>query len=199
MSKKGDTTKMLIRRTAQSLFVQKGFKEVTMKDICDETGLSRGGLYRHYDSTNQIFSDIVNEIMSSLEDEFAAKIEKGMPAIRILDEFLERYQSEMLDRKNSLGLAIYEYYSGLPMSKDNPLLKQYNHSQSMLGNLIQYGINTGEFNNIKISAVINLLLFSYQGVRLLGDMMPIEKSVPEEIIGEIRNMIIKKVNEEQSK
>lgn len=38
-----------------------------MKDICEATGLSRGGLYIHYGSTQQIFSDIVNEIMSSLK------------------------------------------------------------------------------------------------------------------------------------
>ena len=42
MGKKGEETKRLIREKAISLFAQKGFKNVTMKDICCETGLSRG-------------------------------------------------------------------------------------------------------------------------------------------------------------
>ena len=57
MGKKGEDTKKLIREKAVSLFARKGFKNVTMKDICSVTGLSRGGLYRHYNSTQQIFSD----------------------------------------------------------------------------------------------------------------------------------------------
>lgn len=48
MSNKGEETKKMIKEKACSLFARKGFKNVTMKDICIETGLSRGGLYRHY-------------------------------------------------------------------------------------------------------------------------------------------------------
>lgn len=51
MSLKGEKTKQDIREKAYQLFAEKGFKAVTMKDICELTGLSRGGLYRHYEST----------------------------------------------------------------------------------------------------------------------------------------------------
>lgn len=44
MSLRGDKTKQEIRDKAYQLFAEKGFKEVTMKDICERTGLSRGGL-----------------------------------------------------------------------------------------------------------------------------------------------------------
>lgn len=50
MSLRGDKTKQEIRDAAYRLFEEKGFKEVTMKDICEQTGLSRGGLYRHYET-----------------------------------------------------------------------------------------------------------------------------------------------------
>jgi len=32
-----------------------------MTDICEQTGLSRGGLYRYYSGTDQIFSEILSE------------------------------------------------------------------------------------------------------------------------------------------
>ena len=44
MSLKGEKTKQDIREKAYQLFAEKGFKDVTMKDICELTGLSRGGL-----------------------------------------------------------------------------------------------------------------------------------------------------------
>ena len=61
MGVKGEKTKELIRQEAYRLFAEKGFKEVTMKDICVRTGLSRGGLYRHYSGTTEIFAEILSE------------------------------------------------------------------------------------------------------------------------------------------
>ena len=192
MGKKGDSTKTAIRKAALALFVQKGFKDVTMKDICEKTGLSRGGLYLHYGSTGQIFADIINEMMSGLENEVAAKMENGRSATHILDGLLERYQSEMLDRSGSLGLAFYEYYSGRPLSDDNAMLKQYYISKAMLSSLIEYGIDKGEFKQVNIKAVVDLLLFSYQGVRMLSSIMPLDDDeIATGMIREIRAMIVR--------
>ena len=88
MGKKGDETKRLILEKAMALFAKKGFKNVTMKDICIDTGLSRGGLYRHYESTNQIFSEIIDILMNTQDNELSSKIENEVPAPVILDEIL---------------------------------------------------------------------------------------------------------------
>lgn len=191
MGKKGDETKALIRKAALTLFVQKGFKDITMKDICEAAGLSRGGLYMHFGSTRQIFADIIDEMMGSLEYECTAKIEDELPATLILDELLQRYRYEMLDRSGSLGLAFYEYYGSMPLSDNNALLKKYYSSKEMLCRLIQYGIDKGEFKQVNITAVVNLLLFSYQGVRMLSNIMPLDDDkIPIDMISEIRAMLI---------
>ena len=192
MGKKGDLTKAAIQQKALALFVEKGFKDVTMKDICEATGLSRGGLYMHYGSTRQIFADIINEIMSDLKNEVTEKMEHGLSATFILDELLARYQYEMLDRSGSLGLAFYEFYSGVPQSDNNAMLKQYYHSKTMLSDLIQYGIETGEFHPVNIHAVVDLLLFSYQGVRMLNSIMPLDDDqISIGMINQIRTMLVK--------
>ena len=59
MGKKAEKTREHIRKEAYLLFADKGFKEVTMTDICEKTGLSRGGLYRHYSNTSEIFLEIL--------------------------------------------------------------------------------------------------------------------------------------------
>ena len=74
MGKKGEETKSLIKQKAYHLFSQKGFKEVTMKDICQATGLSRGGLYRHYESTEQIFSEILDSFLDVQNRDFMREI-----------------------------------------------------------------------------------------------------------------------------
>ena len=59
MSSKGNAAKVRILQSAQTLFSQKGFCAVTMQDICVAADFSRGGLYRHYSSTEDIFVDII--------------------------------------------------------------------------------------------------------------------------------------------
>ena len=141
MGKKGDETRRMIREKAAGLFAQRGFKNVTMNDICQATGLSRGGLYRHYDSTKQIFSEIVDELMQAQDNELSEKMKAEFPATQILDEILERYRQEMVDGEASLSVAIYEYYSGSATDdRENLLSKQYEYSVEMWSAFISYGI-----------------------------------------------------------
>ena len=44
------------------------------------TGLSRGGLYRHYESTGQIFLEIVNDFSNRQKTEVFTKMEQHIPA-----------------------------------------------------------------------------------------------------------------------
>lgn len=192
MGKKGEATKAVILSAALALFVEKGFKDVTMTDICEATGLSRGGLYMHYASTREVFADLIGGIMSGLEDEVTGKMKDGMDASVILDALLARYQSEMLDRSGSLGLAFYEYYSGMPLSEDNAMLKQYYVSKDMLRGLIEYGIERGEFECVHADSVVDLLLFSYQGVRMMSRIMPLDDDgIVVGMIDQIRAMIVR--------
>ena len=59
MGAKGDNTKQKIIDAAYELFAKYGYKDVTMKDICEATGLSRGGLYRHFSCTEDILMQIL--------------------------------------------------------------------------------------------------------------------------------------------
>ena len=61
MGDKAKRTREKIQKEAYKLFADKGFKEVTMTDICEKTGLSRGGLYRYYSGTDEIFSEILSK------------------------------------------------------------------------------------------------------------------------------------------
>ena len=163
VSLKGEKTKQDIREKAYQLFVEKGFKEVTMKDICELTGLSRGGLYRHYESTSQIFLEIVNDFSNSQKSEIFTKIEQHIPATTILEEILSKYANEMLDYKNSISLAVYEFYSNPMVSKeDNSVKKQYEISKSTWVELINYGIGTKEFNPVTPESIFNIIIFAYQ-------------------------------------
>ena len=124
MGTKGEKTKRIICENAFQLFAEKGFKDVTMKDICEKTGLSRGGLYRHYENTGQIFLEIIRVLMADQQNEFEEKIKKNTPARQILCQVLDRYEGEMVDSQHSLSIAIYEFFSSPSISKSSNSIQQ---------------------------------------------------------------------------
>ena len=191
MGKMGENTKKFIREKAACLFAQKGFKNVTMKDICSVTGLSRGGLYRHYGSTGQIFSEIVDTFMSRQDNELSEKMSAGLPAPQILDEVLERYRREMADGAASLSVAIYEFYSeNFSEGHENSLLKQYQYSVDMWNAFLSYGIERKEFREVDCREVIDMILFSYQGVRMYSTILPLDEQIPLRIINHIKKTLL---------
>ncbi len=191
MSLRGDKTKQEIRDAAYRLFEEKGFKEVTMKDICEQTGLSRGGLYRHYESTEQIFLEIVNAFSDQQKDEVFAKMEQHVPAAVILEELLSKYEREMNDSENSFSLAICEYYSSPAVSKENNSVKrQYEVSKSTWTALINYGMGTKEFKHVDPESIFHVLVFVYQGVRMYSRLMEIERNIPVQITNAIRMLLL---------
>ncbi|MDD3362277.1 MAG: TetR/AcrR family transcriptional regulator [Hespellia sp.] len=191
MGKKGLDTKERIKKAAYQLFADKGFKEVTMKDICDNTGLSRGGLYRHYESTEQIFSEIISSFLTVQNTELQEQIDNHSSAVDILNQLLEKYCLEMIDAKNSLSLAIYEYFSKKGMEEsDNLLSQQYQMSFSLWDRLIRYGISRGDFRQVDSRAVFDLIVFSYQGVRMYSLLMDISEDVPHRMMKQIQSLLI---------
>ncbi len=191
MSLKGEKTKQAIREKAYQLFAEKGFKEVTMKDICELTGLSRGGLYRHYESTEQIFLEIVHTFSDKQKNEVFTKMEQHIPAAAILEELLSRYASEMRDYENSFSLAICEFYSNPAIpTEDNSVKKQYEISKSTWVELINYGISTKEFNRVNPESVFNVIIFAYQGVRMYSKLMEMDDDIPAQIVYEIKRLLL---------
>ena len=61
MGEKSIQKKRFILETARKVFVDKGFKKVTMKDIVEACEISRGGLYLYFESTGQIFLEVMNQ------------------------------------------------------------------------------------------------------------------------------------------
>jgi AcrR family transcriptional regulator len=53
-------TKEFILKTAFSLFLQKNYKAVTLKEIVDKTGLSKGAFYHYYTSKEKLFFEVVD-------------------------------------------------------------------------------------------------------------------------------------------
>src|SRR5579862_1562123 len=55
--RKGEQTRLEIIRKAAPIFNQKGYDGAALSDLMQATGLEKGGIYRHFDSKQQLASE----------------------------------------------------------------------------------------------------------------------------------------------
>ena len=158
MGEKSVQKKRYIVEKAREVFVEKGFKKVTMKDIVEACDISRGGLYLYFENTSQIFMEVLRMESEEADDVFSDSITEDATAADILLLFLKEQKKELLRKKNTLTQATYEFYfeNELP-KRDNILKKQFDSAVKIIEKLIEAGEGTARnimfvLEGLKISA-----------------------------------------------
>ena len=109
MLSKSDRTKKMILEKATELFIKKGYSAVTMKDVCEATGLSRGGLYRHFSSTGEMIICLIRAEQQNADNEFKKALAEGKSALQMLDLFIDTHNRFLLSPKSGLELAANQF------------------------------------------------------------------------------------------
>lgn len=187
MTNKKEKTREYILEKCQLLFSEMGFKQVTMKDICEATELSRGGLYSHFSSTGEVFKALLEKISGEDEFDIEEEIKKGVSAVDILNSSLTRMRKEIEHPEDSLSIAIYEY-SQMNDSEEIVLLNK--RAEEKWSKLIRYGISRGEFRQVDVKETVSVILYSYQGIRMWSKIMPMKKDTAKQITNHIKKQLI---------
>ena len=187
MAGKREKTRESIMDASYALFAEKGFKQVTMKDVCEVTGMSRGGLYSHFTGTDKLFEAVLERITENNAMDFQTEMEKGSSATEILDIALKLMEEEMKHPEESLSVAIYEYAETV----DSDVIEKINrNAEKKWKNLITYGIKRGEFCDVNVDEIVNVILYSYQGVRMWSRIITMKPKAIHSITKHIRNQLI---------
>lgn len=186
MAAKGEKTREAILDASYGLFAAKGFKQVTMKDVCEVTNMSRGGLYSHFSGTEELFEAILNRSVTSAYPDFQSQIDSGVSAISILQNTFDVMEKEMMHPENSLSAAIYEYADTV----NSDVLKKLNRAAVRhWSSLIRYGISTHEFLDVDVDEIVNIILFSYQGARMWSRIIDMKRSTFRSITNNIMRQL----------
>ena len=187
MATKGERTRETILDAAYTLFAKKGFKQVTMKDVCEATSMSRGGLYSHFSSTSQLFEALLEKITEKDALDFQEQMKQGASAATILEEALKLMEEEMKHPEDSLSIAMYEYAETV----DSEVMERLNKaSKKKWKQLIRYGIEHGEFQDVDASEIVNVILYSYQGVRMWSRILPMKPKTIHSIVENVKRQLL---------
>ena len=190
MGEKSVQKRRYIIETARKVFMQKGFKKVTMKDIVDACEISRGGLYLYFDNTSQIFLEVLKLESEEADDVFSDSIKEDATAADILVLFLLEQKKELLRKKDTLTQATYEFYfeNNLP-KRDNILRKQFDSAAKIIEKLIELGVESGEFVCKDCKSTARNIMFVLEGLKISAQTLGITSEVVDrEILYILRSL-----------
>ena len=191
MSDKSVQKQRYIIETARKVFMEKGFKEVTMKDIVEACGISRGGLYLYFQNTAELFEEVLKLEQEDADDVFGGNISNEAMPSDILALFLKEQKKELLGKNASLNMAIYEYYFKTKVpAKDHLLKKQFDGAVHMIERLILAGMEKGEFYCEDPRGAARNIMYVLEGLKIAAQTRKLpESAVDHEILYIMQGLI----------
>ncbi|MBO6197209.1 MAG: TetR/AcrR family transcriptional regulator [Butyrivibrio sp.] len=197
MGEKSVQKKKYILEKARTVFSEKGFKNVTMKDIVDACEISRGGLYLYFSSTEEIFLAVLADDSSEDDEEAVALALSGdASAGDMLALFLKEQKKEILRKKNNLTVATYEFFSlHKAQSKDNPLKNQFDTAVRIVEKLIENGVQSGEFYCENPVGCARNLMYVVEGLKIASKTIGVtEEAIDRELMYVLEGLVPDELN-----
>jgi len=82
-----------ILHVAFSLFIQKGYRDVSLREIVEEVGLTKGAFYHYFKGKEQLFTEVVDHFFLGLSDDIYAQLPKDH-----LKTFMTGYVEKLMEQ-----------------------------------------------------------------------------------------------------
>lgn len=142
---RGERRRMELIDVAEKMFLERGFADTTMQMIAAQAGASKETLYRHFESKELLFVEIVSRKARQISGPDALMVRGGSPDAVLLElgtnllrtiltgqaSFLFRTVVAEATRTPELGYLYYEYGPGLMVER----LTQYLAEATVRGEL----------------------------------------------------------------
>jgi len=189
MLTKGDKTKQTIINKSTQLFSQKGYAAVTMKDVCEICDLSRGGLYRHFASTKEIFLEILNDDKEEMQHQLEQSIENNAPAYFLFEYFLKQHK-EIILSNNGMALAIHEF-SFAEKEQSQYMNDRFHIAIELLVQLLEYGQEQGVFKDFDTSIMATHIVFLLDSIETSASTLTIPEKMIDNQLNFLKDLVMK--------
>ena len=155
-----------------TLFVQKSYKEVTIKEIVEKAGVSQGAFFHYFKSKEQLFKEIVDNSFSSIMSIFYSRLSKDSLYLFYHDYiniFLDGiFVKSIIDEGEKFGInyfsLIFEALKIFPDFQEKLSQSQQVELDSWK-EIISIARNKGEIKSvIEDEQIANIFIYSSDGI-----------------------------------
>ena len=101
------------------------------------------------------------------DDVFSTQVGEDSTAADILELFFAAQKAELLNTKDNLAMATYEYYyAHKPDGKDNFLREQFEAAVEALTQLIEMGVEDGELYCEEPQIAAEQIMYTIEGLKI---------------------------------
>lgn len=147
---KAERTRQLIIERSAPLFNQKGYAGTSLQDIMAATGLTKGGIYGHFESKEAIALAAFEHAAGIITRMISERISKEEKAADKLKTILNFYRTYLFSPPVPGGCPVLN--TAVEADDTNPLLrasvvKVLNRLHKAVANIVLQGIESGEFKH----------------------------------------------------
>ena len=178
MLTKAEKTKQFILETAAPLYNEKGISGVSVDDVLAATKLTKGCLYGHFESKDDLSRQVVDLMLKKITDKMYLAVADKKTAKAKIFAFLDFYKNP-IDTYISGGCPIFN--TAVDADDNYPVIKQkvaaiFRAGQDELTNVLKEGISSGEFSpNLDPATFAFKLVASIEGGIVMCRTMDIVK------------------------
>ncbi len=159
MKKLHPTKEKIIKETLR-LFAEDGYEETTMAHIMEATDLSKGALYHHFKSKNDIADSAIAQISEQMKTEFEAILKKDLSALEKLTEIISVKQEVFAQQKQAF-INIFNSSKSGPLKQKMQAASCQNFVPIMTS-IIAQGQKEGSFSSAEDPQITAYLMFNIQ-------------------------------------
>lgn len=141
-----DEARQKIIEAAITVLLEKGVAASRMNDFVSASGLSKGGVYHHFDSKEDLLIGVLNNFLESNLEQIILGVDTTTSAYKQLKELLYGHEELMIElgKYNQLFLDFFSQAQFLPQFREL-IREQYEIFHTVLADIIRLGIVQGEF------------------------------------------------------
>ncbi len=155
---KGLRTRQAIFDTAIDCFARKGYDRVTVEEICEKVGVTKGAFYNHFKSKDQI---ILEEFMRM--DDHYQKVAQDISGLDSSIDKLRTFHHEAIKLMSDLGVTMMRvvYHSQIASSMKKPYLTdEKRFLYGITNQLVREGQEKGEIRADLDSEELTVMLIN---------------------------------------
>jgi AcrR family transcriptional regulator len=159
----GEETKKRITDKAKHLFTQKGYGAVTINEVCEIAGVSKGSLYHHFPSKDELFLQVLEEDSEQWNTEWEKKRTALSDAEEQLFALAEHYAN---DFQNPLLKAMEEYSRSRIITDEvvQRLLRINDNNSQACREVLSEGMRKGEFAEGDLDQLVFMISSMMEGL-----------------------------------
>lgn len=139
-----NTRKDEIVRTASSLFKEKGYSAVSMRDIANEMGIKAASLYNHISGKQEILSTLVLDLARKFTEGMEEVVASDARAVDKIKAVIEMHIDITVEHSEALASLNNDWMHLENEDLENFINMRENYEENFR-NIIKKGIEAGEF------------------------------------------------------